>query len=390
MMVTRVLGLLGLLSGAVGYKALSDDSLRNIADPGNDFDIKNGALLAPILQPRVPGTPGSTAVLNHFVDFFQNSLPKWELSFQNSSSKTPLSGNNEVPFVNLIATRDPPWAREGQVGRLALVAHYDSKIDPPGFIGAIDSAAPCAMLMHAARSLDEALTEKWAAVEAEGDMELEEAGGIQIILLDGEEAFKLWSHDDSIYGARYAQSMALCVCCLLILSRSLAEEWEQTMHPATSTYRTPLDAIDLFVLLDLLGSAEPTVPSFFRTTHWAYSNMANAETRMRSLKQFQSKSSKPFLSEANKKDSDRWLGGAIEDDHLPFQARGVDILHMIPAPFPHVWHTMADDGEHLDIPTVKDWAKLVTAFAAEWMELDGYLPRPQKRSTVPETDRTEL
>ncbi|KAG2165147.1 hypothetical protein VTO58DRAFT_108157 [Aureobasidium pullulans] len=373
MIISRVVGLLGLLSGAVAYKTLSDDGLRNIADPGDDFDIKNGALLAPILQPRVPGTPGSTAVLNHFVDFFQKSLPKWELSFQNSSSKTPLSGNDEVPFRNLIATRDPPWAQQGHVGRLALVAHYDSKIDPPGFIGAIDSAAPCAMLMHAARSLDDALTKKWAAMESDGETELEEAGGIQIILLDGEEAFKVWTHDDSIYGAR-----------------SLAEEWEQTMHPAASTYRTPLDAIDLFVLLDLLGSAKPTVPSFFRTTHWAYSNMAAAEARLRSLKQLETGPADVFLREANKKETDRWLGGAIEDDHIPFQARGVDILHMIPAPFPAVWHKMTDDGEHLDIPTVKDWAKIVTAFAAEWMELDGYLSPPKKRNAMPEMDRTEL
>ena len=58
MIISRTIGLLGLLSGAYAYKALSDDGLRNIADPGDDFDIKQGALLAPILQPRVPGTPG--------------------------------------------------------------------------------------------------------------------------------------------------------------------------------------------------------------------------------------------------------------------------------------------------------------------------------------------
>jgi glutaminyl-peptide cyclotransferase len=63
---------------------------------------------------------------------------------------------------------------------------------------------------------------------------------------------------------------------------------------------------------------------------------------------------------------------------------------MIPAPFPAVWHTMADDGEHLDIPTVKDWAKIVTAFSAEWLELDEYLLPPKKRSTHLEADRTEL
>lgn len=208
MRFSRSLVLLGLLSRGLTYTKLSDESLRSLSDPGDDFNIKTGALLAPILQTRVPGTPGSTAVLTHFVDFFQQSLPKWNLTFQNSTSKTPLSATNEVPFVNLIATRDPPWATPGEVGRLALVAHYDSKVEPKGFIGATDSAAPCAMIMHAARSIDEALTKKWAAMEAEGVGSdgfdgVEDHTGVQVLLLDGEEAFQTWTHTDSIYGARY-------------------------------------------------------------------------------------------------------------------------------------------------------------------------------------------
>jgi glutaminyl-peptide cyclotransferase len=55
-------------------------------------------------------------------------------------------------------------------------------------------------------------------------------------------------------------------------------------------------------------------------------------------------------------------------------ARGVEVLHIIPTPFPRVWHTMDDDGEHLDSKTVEDWAKMVTAFVGEWMDLEGYFP----------------
>lgn len=88
------------------------------------------------------------------------------------------------------------------MGRLALVAHYDSKYTPAGFIGAIDSAAPCAMIMHAARSVDRALTKKWEAMEAEGSLGLEEEKGVQIIFLDGEEAFLSWTDTDSLYGSR--------------------------------------------------------------------------------------------------------------------------------------------------------------------------------------------
>lgn len=371
MRLTSFLLLPALLRSSIAYTTLSDESLNALPSPGNDFDINDGSILAPILRPRVPGTPGSEAVLFHFVNFFTANLPRWQITFQNSTSTTPVSGGAQVPFTNLIATRDPPWVeREGEVGRLAWVAHYDSKYEPEGFIGAIDSAAPCAMILHAARSIDEALTKKWGAMSASGagsSLDADENRGVQIILLDGEEAFKVWTHTDSLYGAR-----------------ALAEEWDNILHPTLSTYTTPLASIDLFVLLDLLGSANPTVPSYFKTTHWAYQHMATAEKRLRALGRFKSspnhaskrsqsrQQERFFLHEADKADTDRWLGGAIEDDHLPFMARGVEILHVIPAPFPPVWHRMVDDGEHLDPDTVEDWAVLTAAFAAEWLELEGY------------------
>lgn len=188
---------------AAAYGSISDATLNSLPGPGADFDIHTGALLAPILRPRVSGTQGSKAVLQHFVDFFAKELPEWRLELHNSSSTTPTSDGQPVPFVNLIATRDPPNAAVGDVGRLALAAHYDSKLEPAGFIGAIDSAAPCAMLMHAARTVDRALTKKWAAMAAQGTDDLEDNKGVQILLLDGEEAFKVWTDADSLYGSRY-------------------------------------------------------------------------------------------------------------------------------------------------------------------------------------------
>jgi glutaminyl-peptide cyclotransferase len=206
---------LGLLYGLVfqvvfafAYTKLSDDSLRGIPEPGGDFNIAFGSLLAPILKPRVSGTPGSTEVLQHFVDFFKDKLPEWRIEFQNSTQTPPAPYDKDTPFVNLILTRDPPWASAGDVSRLALVAHYDSKVTPEGFIGAVDSAAPCAMLMHLARSIDSGLNKKWEEMKAQGagGDGLEEEKGIQIILLDGEEAFVSWTDTDSTYGARYRES----------------------------------------------------------------------------------------------------------------------------------------------------------------------------------------
>jgi glutaminyl-peptide cyclotransferase len=390
---TGILLLPALLRETLAYTALSDTTLQSLPSPNSDFDIHTGALLSPILRVRVPGTEGNTAVLQHFTDFFTQTLPSWRLEYQNSTSVTPTSPG-PVPFRNLIATRDPPWTSgTGDVGRLALVAHYDSKLFPTGFIGATDSAAPCAMLLHIARSIDAALTKKWEKMAAEGeDLDSDANQGVQIILLDGEEAFQTWTDTDSLYGAR-----------------SLAEEWEGMAYGAWNTYRSPLASIDLFVLLDLLGAKDPKVPSYFKTTHWAYKLMAKLESRLREAGLFKSspnhsgkkprkdgkKRKEPmFLHEGGKKEEARWSGGYVEDDHVPFMARGVEILHLITSPFPRVWHTMEDDGEHLDGDTVEDWAMLGTAFAAEWLDLEGFMGveegAPSGKRKVVEEGKDEL
>ncbi|KAI5467573.1 hypothetical protein BGZ63DRAFT_410502 [Mariannaea sp. PMI_226] len=331
---------------------LTDDDLRNIPSPGDDFDITNGKLLAPILIPRVPGTDGQLIAQKHFVDFFAESLPDWTVEWQNFTDKTPVTGNKDIPFSNIIFRRDPPDVNPGDVSRLTLVAHYDSKIDPPGFIGAIDSAAPCAMLMHLARSIDKALTSKWE--EEEG---LNEPKGVQILFLDGEEAFHQWTSTDSLYGAR-----------------ALAEQWDNQFHASMSTFRTPLDSISLFVLLDLLGSVDPQVPSYFLTTHWAYRAMASIESRMRKLGILETKPANSFLPDSDKA-SYRFGSTFVDDDHRPFMERGVDVLHLIPSPFPKVWHRIEDDGEHLDLATCRDWAKIATAFVVEWMDIQDHMPK---------------
>lgn len=160
-----------------------------------------------------------------------------------------------------------------------------------------------------------------------------------------------------------------------------------------STYHNKLSSISLFLLLDLLGAPKPYIPSFFKTTHWAYQHLAEVESRMRALSLLESQVEHPFLPQHNK-DPNTFVPTGIEDDHIPFLARGVEILHIIPTPFPDVWHLMEDDAEHLDMPTVQDWAKIVTAFVGEWMDLEGYFPEKgeadarikTKRSNPPNKD----
>ncbi|KAK4155548.1 peptidase family M28-domain-containing protein [Chaetomidium leptoderma] len=357
---------------SLAYTPLSDHSLHRLLllpplptthtsyqDP--DFDPLHGTLLAPILHPRVPGTPGHARVQHHFATFARTHLhPSWQLEWHNTTATTPATGAQQVPFQNLILRRDPPWSSSssappkggGEVARLTLAAHYDSLYRPEGFVGAVDSAVPCALLLFVARAVDEALTRRWEDVGEEG-LE-EEEKGVQILLLDGEEAWVEWSEADSLYG-----------------SRALAEAWEDTRYEAGSSFATPLEAISLFVLLDLLGAAEPNIPSYFPKTHWAYQNVAKVEQRLRKLGALETKPRKPFLAESEK-EGVQFFRGFVQDDHVPFMQRGVDILHLIPTPFPSVWHTMDDDGAHLDVPSIRDWARIMTAFVAEWMDLEGY------------------
>lgn len=77
----------------------------------------------------------------------------WSIDLDSFQSPTP---RGQVTFTNIVATLDPTAPR-----RLLLACHYDSKVLPPDprapervFLGASDSAVPCAMILELAASLD--------------------------------------------------------------------------------------------------------------------------------------------------------------------------------------------------------------------------------------------
>lgn len=360
---TATLLLLLLLPLISAYQDLSDSFLRLMPHPSpSDFDIHPSpdSLLAPILIPRVPGTPGQAKVQQHFVSFFRTHLPTWTITWQNSTARTPATGTREIPFQNLILRREPPWTKPGEASYLTLVAHYDSKMTPKGFIGATDSAAPCALLLFVARAVEGYLARMYKEMVELGE---DKAGrnrtlamdmGVQVLLLDGEEAFVSWTEEDSLYGAR-----------------ALAREWEGGgKFGVGARFRDELGQIGLFVLLDLLGGPRPVVPSYFAPTHWAYQKMATLEGRLRGLGLMESEAAGRggFLPDGGK-GREMFGRNMIGDDHVPFMQRGTNVLHIIPSPFPDVWHTMRDDGEHLDLATVRDWTRIVTAFTLEWLDM---------------------
>lgn len=354
----------------LAHTHLSQQTLALLENVSPDLDPFKGSILAPILVPRVPGTSGSATVRAHILSFFKSQLPLWSVTTQNSTAAVTGSvfgqlDEVQIPIINIIATRTPPQPSAFKTEdivyerprHLVLAAHYDSKYgNPPdahehrqnlthGFIGAIDSAVSCALLLHTARAVDNALTRKWNSLAAAG-LDLTNERGLKIVLFDGEESFGLWSDEDSLHG-----------------SRALSEYWNNE----------DIEDIELFTLLDLLGGPQPSIPSFFRNTHWVYQMMAGIENRLKSSNLLESENSFFADRERSMYDDKVWHGGELEDDHLPFLNRGARVLHMISVPYPDVWHTMNDDAEHVDTVSTRDWARILSGFAAEWLGLEGYM-----------------
>ena len=134
---------------------------------------------------------------------------------------------------------------------MVIACHYDSKIEPPGFVAATDSAVPCAMMLNLASTLREELR-----AQKSSDQELT----LQFLFLDGEEAFVRWTSTDSIYG-----------------SRRLAADLEKETYRSGGVTGNHLDRIDIFVLLDLLGAKGMTLSKLETSTSDWYDNLVRIE-----------------------------------------------------------------------------------------------------------------
>ena len=184
-LVPWTLTYLSILHTAYTYTSLTNDQSAALKSSlplsiESYLSPEFGSILKPILTPRPSGSDGANRVLDHFRQFFTHNVSNWEISLDEFTDSTP-RGN--VKFTNFVATRDPPGVRPGDVGRLVVSAHYDSKWFPhgsgsEGFIGATDSAVPCAMLMYAALALEKYLSARDQRLQNED--ELEDPLGLQV------------------------------------------------------------------------------------------------------------------------------------------------------------------------------------------------------------------
>ncbi|KAG7483931.1 hypothetical protein MATL_G00043570 [Megalops atlanticus] len=292
--------------------------------------------LRPILIERLPGTKGSQAVREHIISQLSLLSAGWSVEVDSFTSPTP---HGQITFSNVLAVLDPSVPR-----RLLLACHYDSKALPvtPGalrrvFLGASDSAVPCAMILELVTALD---------VHLRVHKQQSSQVTLQLVFFDGEEAFEEWTPTDSLYGSRH-----------------LAELMSQTPHPPGSTHTTLLEAVDLFVLLGLIGAPDPLFVNHFDNTARWFDRLISAEKRLHKLGLL---SSHPVEQSYFKKDV--YLG-PVEDDHMPFLQRGVPVLHVIATPLPSFWHTLEDTEDKMHAPTVENLTKILVVFLAEYLKL---------------------
>jgi glutaminyl-peptide cyclotransferase len=301
-------------------------NLENINNP-------QGATIKELLIPRPPGSPNHQRVQAHLRAWFrQLGWHEQVHSFVASTPKGPL------PMANLVFTQNP-LALE----RIVLAAHYDSKLvamdgkkgEEGVFVGATDSALPCAMIVELCRALTKQL---------EGS---DKNVTLQAVFFDGEEAIANWTASDSLYG-----------------SRQLAQLWAAPSNSASSSDQPSftLKNMKLMILLDLLGAANPRIPIYSDATALQFKQLVSIEHDLTTRNIIHNQP-----STANKKYFEYYenvgQGIYILDDHVPFHQAGFrQILHLIPSPFPSVWHRMADDGSALDAPTIDDLTLILWEF----------------------------
>jgi glutaminyl-peptide cyclotransferase len=225
------------------------------------------------IGPRVAGSPAAQKAR----DYISRELTALGLRVQEQSfdAQTPLG---RVRMVNLRAT--VPGPSEGD--RLVIAGHYDTKLFRElTFVGANDGGSSTAFLIELARVLKDRRNVK----------------PIELLFLDGEEAFVDWhKDDDNTYGSRH--------------------------YVETARKSGTLKAIKALILVDMIGERGLQVRRERNSTPWLTDLIWTAAARLKRPE---------FLNEEIE----------VEDDHLSFLRAGVPAVDIIDLDYP-AWHT-ADD-----------------------------------------------
>jgi len=173
-------------------------------------------------------------------------------------------------------------------GAIVLATHYETNypLRNIGFVGANDGAATTGLLLAIADQLRGKTLDGYS---------------IWLVFFDGEEAFQTWSESDSTYGSRH-----------------LAAKWGRD---------GTLGKIKAFILADMIGDKDLDIERETKSTDWLVAVVRQAAKKFHDERYF-------FQREE-----------AVEDDHLPFVARGVpsiDVIDLDYGPNNSYHHTAQD------------------------------------------------
>lgn len=246
------------------------------------------------------------------------------------TDQTPIG---RVKFANIIATSDTNSCKQ-----LAIACHHDSKM-MEGFLGAIDSAVPCSMMLELAKIFKGSFKNEHNST---GDHL-----ALMFIFFDGEEAFHEWTATDSLYGSRH-----------------LAAKWEKQSAPAhCKGLINELKRLDLLMVLDLIGTSDTSFTMFSRTLKRHYMDLQRHEKDyLRSkfqLQETQARQASTFKSNYIPLEF-------MQDDHVPFYKRGVPVLSLLASPFPSVWHTIDDNYNAIDFPKTRQILHTIEKFVSNY------------------------
>ncbi|XP_034659098.1 glutaminyl-peptide cyclotransferase-like protein [Drosophila subobscura] len=269
------------------------------------------ATLARILKPRWPGSLGHSQVR----DFLLQELQA--LGFHTDRDEFV----DGVAFTNVMGIINPE-----ATNFLLLCCHYDTPhlTDVEGFVGATDGAVPCAILLNMAKTLGSYFRE-----ELRKRLDI----GLALVFFDGHEPMPSDPQDSNVLrgSKRFVQMETL-----------------------------PLESIEVAIALNFIGAPSQAYMSHYESTYSLHSRLAEIELDLRESGQL----AQCHLLFQKLKDHETDL----PDDHDPFLDEGVPVMHLAPYRYPEVWHTAADNTEHLHWPTVLNINSILRQFVYEYLE----------------------
>ncbi|KAH9421139.1 hypothetical protein DERP_010079 [Dermatophagoides pteronyssinus] len=285
------------------------------------------------------------------------------------------------------------------------------------FIGATDAAVSCSLMLYLAHKMNDYLGKLWLNYSLSN--RTVQLNTLQLIFFDGEEIIR--SDPNIIRSKRYKSKFPQTDS--LFGSKHLANKWEKisnelneqqnhrfntttndinnnnvtitkrSRHSTTTTtqnenpvmknkknskitevliispqdYHT-IDDIKLFILFDLIGGSSSRFYNTNLNTSHYFQQLIQIE---KSFVQFNNETKKTSKS-MNKnlfQQNPAFMVSFVRDDHLPFIIRNVPVLHLIPHPFPRIWHSMDDNLDNLNFNSISRFVTIMQIFLLNYFGL---------------------